>query len=416
MGETENAIKTIAVHVRSQLKDVNSRLEKLSEQINDQDLEKRMNKLEEKIASAKIVKGKAQIDNNKLEDSRLEEIERKLESLESDIKSNKPTGGPSKELSDEKLEEFESRFAKLEENSKSVISAPIDSGLEERINSKISQINQKIISLTTPTSDNSKEIDTLRRTQTDQVKNSQQKLESVENLVKSEIQRLEDSMKKISHPEERKIEEYSKKLETIRSEMEKKTAEYSSKMESIKNQMEKNYQESEKRSTQAGKELGKEFEQKLGQIKDIDKRIGSIEEDLKTIHRTEKNVEEESVIIASIDKKMADLELFSKDMQAQIEYMKTVENKLDKSLDARATKMFTKQLEDMSRIMDKRFPTLITREDVSRHLAEINKRLDTIEAPDMAPLTEKVDYLEKKVEAIYNMLKNISNRIPVIVE
>jgi len=31
-------------------------------------------------------------------------------------------------------------------------------------------------------------------------------------------------------------------------------------------------------------------------------------------------------------------------------------------------------------------------------------------------LAEQVDYLEKKVEATYNMLKNISNRIPVIVE
>ncbi len=313
-----------------------------------------------------------------------------------------------------KISELENKVMSIPEELESRIDEKLNERLSE-ISSEINQVNQRISSFSAPALDNSKEIDSLR-SQVDQVKGSKQRLDSIENTVKSEIQRLEESMKRISHPEERKIEEYSSKLESIRTQVEKKIAEYSSKMESMKNEMEKNHQESEKRSTQAGKELGKEFEQKLGQINDIDKRIGSIEEDLKIIHRTEKDVEEGSVIMASVDKKMADLELFSKDMQAQIEYMKSVENKLEKSLDSRATKMFTKQLEDMSRIMDKRFPTLVTREDVSRHISEINKRLGTIETPDMSPLTEKVDYLEKKVEAIYNMLKSVSSRIPVIVE
>ncbi|MBS3053060.1 MAG: hypothetical protein J4469_01020, partial [Candidatus Aenigmarchaeota archaeon] len=77
---------------------------------------------------------------------------------------------------------------------------------------------------------------------------------------------------------------------------------------------------------------------------------------------------------------------------------------------------FTKQLEDLSRIMDKRYPSLVTRDDLHKSISEIKRQLEAVESPNIAVLAEQVDYLEKKVEATYNMLKSISNRIPVIVE
>ena len=146
----------------------------------------------------------------------------------------------------------------------------------------------------------------------------------------------------------------------------------------------------------------------------LEGRIEFIEKELKNLRKTEKEVEEEGAILAAVDKKIRDMDLLTKDIEARIEHAAKLDP--DKALEAKATKIFTKHLDDFSRVMDRRFPSLVTRDDMYKTISDINSRLDNIEAPDLAPLAQKVDYLEKKIGSIYDMLKSISSRIPVIVE
>ncbi len=319
----------------------------------------------------------------------------------------------------DKLAEFENRVSsvsetvnadlgKISELEKKVMSIPeeLESRISEKLNERLSEISSEIKQK--PSSQENPDGLADIRSQIEDIKNSNdEKLASLESKLASEIQRLEEDVK---HPDTTdaidRTNETVNKLGKMHAELEKKLSETNDRTNETVNKLGKMHTEFEKRLADNAKT----------ELPDIDKRIEFLEGEMKNLQKSEKQIEEESVILSSIDKKMSDLEMFAKDTQAKMGYIKSVEGKLDKALDARATKIFTKQLEDLSRIMDKRYPSLVTRDDLHKSISEIKRQLEAVESPNLAVLGEKVDYLEKKVEAIYAMMKSISNRIPVIVE
>ena len=304
----------------------------------------------------------------------------------------------------DKLAEFENRVSSFSETvnadsgkisglENKVMSIPgeleskIDEKLNERLSEIRSEINQKPSNQDTDgLADIRSQIEDIKNSNDEKLtsfKNSNdEKLTSLESKLANEMQKLEEDMK---HPD---------------------TTDAIDRTNEMVNKLEKMHTELEKRLADNAKK----------ELPDMDKRIEFLEGEMKNLQKSEKQAEEEAVIISSIDKKMSDLEMFAKDTQANMGYIKSVEGKLDKALDAKATRIFTKQLEDLSRIMDKRYPSLVTRDDLHKSISEIKRQLEAVESPNIAVLAEQVDYLEKKVEATYNMLKSISNRIPVIVE
>ena len=293
----------------------------------------------------------------------------------------------------DKLAEFENRVSsvsetvnadlgKISELENKVMSIPgeLESKIDEKLNERLSEIRSEINQK--PSNQDTDGLADIR-SQIEDIKNSNdEKLTSLESKLANEMQRLEEDMK---HPD---------------------TTDAIDRTNEMVNKLEKMHTELEKRLADNAKI----------ELPDMGKRIEFLEGEMKNLQKSEKQAEEEAVIISSIDKKMSDLEMFAKDTQANMGYIKSVEGKLDKAIDAKATRIFTKQLEDLSRIMDKRYPSLVTRDDLQKSISEIKRQLEAVESPNIAVLAEHVDYLEKKVEATYNMLKNISNRIPVIVE
>ena len=293
----------------------------------------------------------------------------------------------------DKLAEFENRVSSVSETvnadsgkisglENKVMSIPgeLESRIDEKLNERLSEIRSEINQK--PSSQDTDGLADIR-SQIEDIKNSNdEKLTSLESKLANEMQKLEEDMK---HPD---------------------TTDAIDRTNEMINKLEKMHTELEKRLADNAKK----------ELPDMDKRIEFLEGEMKNLQKSEKQTEEEAVIISSIAKKMSDLEMFAKDTQANMGYIKSVEGKLDKALDAKATRIFTKQLEDLSRIMDKRYPSLVTRDDLHKSISEIKRQLEAVESPNIAVLAEQVDYLEKKVEATYNMLKSISNRIPVIVE
>jgi len=51
-----------------------------------------------------------------------------------------------------------------------------------------------------------------------------------------------------------------------------------------------------------------------------------------------------------------------------------------------------------------------------RQVADLNQRMRTVEAPDLSPLGARVERLEKKLDEIAGMMRQMYDRVPIVVE
>ncbi|MBI2076238.1 MAG: hypothetical protein HYT72_03250 [Candidatus Aenigmarchaeota archaeon] len=91
-------------------------------------------------------------------------------------------------------------------------------------------------------------------------------------------------------------------------------------------------------------------------------------------------------------------------------------NDLEGKLELAATRFFTENLEQFAASLDRKFPDFVQKKDYARDVAEISQKLKSIESPDLSPLAERVMFLERRLTDIYNMMKSMSSRMPVVVE
>lgn len=89
---------------------------------------------------------------------------------------------------------------------------------------------------------------------------------------------------------------------------------------------------------------------------------------------------------------------------------------LEGKIELAATRFFTENLEQFATSLDKKFPEFVSKRDYSRDLAEVSQRLKSIQSPDLSPLAERVMFLERRLTEIYDMMKSMSSRMPVVVE
>ena len=89
---------------------------------------------------------------------------------------------------------------------------------------------------------------------------------------------------------------------------------------------------------------------------------------------------------------------------------------LEGKIELAATRFFTENLEQFATSLDKKFPEFVSKRDYSRDLAEVSQRLKSIQSPDLSPLAERVMFLERRLTEIYDMMKSMSNRMPIVVE
>lgn len=197
-----------------------------------------------------------------------------------------------------------------------------------------------------------------------------------------------------------------------------------------------------------------EIETKFGQLKNIESKdinqlnaafehLQGIEmEELKGIAATIKEakdaLEEESVNRFSAEKRLAEFERTLKERQSVLEdkvnkvseiadHIENIEgldiqklsgriNDMESNMKLDTVKLLTQQLNEFAKSVDRRLPNVVSREEYMRQIADLNQRMRTIETPDLSPLGARVERLEKKLDEIANMMRQMYNRVPIVVE
>jgi len=89
---------------------------------------------------------------------------------------------------------------------------------------------------------------------------------------------------------------------------------------------------------------------------------------------------------------------------------------IERDLESHATAIVTKELASFSEAIDKKFPDLVSKSDFSQWSRAVAQRIQTIEAPDMSPLADRIDHLELRLNELTALIREIAVRMPIVVE
>jgi len=197
-----------------------------------------------------------------------------------------------------------------------------------------------------------------------------------------------------------------------------------------------------------------DIESKLAQVKNLEtKDIGQLNtalehlqgiemEELKgiaaTIREAKEALEEESINRMSTEKRFAEFERALRERQSALEakvnkaseiasHIENVEgldiqklggriNDMESNMKLNTVKLLTQQLNEFAKSVDRRIPNVVSREEYMRQVADLNQRMRTVEAPDLSPLGARVERLEKKLDEIAGMMRQMYDRVPIVVE
>ncbi len=392
IAELEESVKAIAKHMKSEIK----RLEQLNREVtgldkSDVHLGKEIRELEKKIKQQQE------------EIARLKTLEKKVHrSLEKETT--------------EDIEKVSSRFKEL----------------IERDIQKINQVNEKLRQLSQAIDKSEekslKEIKKLHEFINDH-KLSINELRKETKLLKDDIQEhhnamseLKSSLRKIIQKElkdNQNIKTISKFIEDFEKYVEndiKKTGALNSKIDLITKELSSL---EEKLKTQ--KEIQAKKENSLS--RELDTLRQDVDSLLKLKESFGQTIEEEDVERVSIEKEFQDMKHRQKEFEKKLDEFKKeiisqqkfVED-ANKNLKLTAMKYLGDELNRFANTLDKKLPDLATKRDFDIFVQNVNRKIDSIEKPDVSYLEIKINELERKIAQIYDMIKNISDRIPVVVE
>ncbi len=138
-------------------------------------------------------------------------------------------------------------------------------------------------------------------------------------------------------------------------------------------------------------------------------------------------LDEESINRISTEKRLGGLEAKLGRMDNVVNHIENMEgldiekisnriNDLESSMKMNTVKLLTQQLNEFAKSMDRRIPNIVSREEYMRQVADLNQRMRTVEAPDLSPLGARVERLEQKIEEVAAMMRQMYNRVPIVVE
>jgi|GEM_PF-3146704 len=124
----------------------------------------------------------------------------------------------------------------------------------------------------------------------------------------------------------------------------------------------------------------------------------------------------EEKILSSLSEEIKRIEQTMNAQRAEIENLLRAERQAERELEARATRIVTKELAEFASLMDKRFPHMVSRSEFDKLNAEILARVQRIEAPDTRPMLQRLQEMEKRTEDFYRILQQIASRMPLVME
>ncbi len=163
----------------------------------------------------------------------------------------------------------------------------------------------------------------------------------------------------------------------------------------------------------------------LEHLKDVE--FDELKEIANNIKEARAALEDESVNRLSNEKRMSDIENKLNRVDGVVGHIENVEGldveklsnriqDIESNMKMNTVRLLTQQLNEFAKSIDRRLPNIVSREEYTRQIADLNQRMRTIEAPDLAPLGARVERLEQKIEEVAAMMRGMYNRIPIIVE
>lgn len=162
------------------------------------------------------------------------------------------------------------------------------------------------------------------------------------------------------------------------------------------------------------------------QLAAFDKKLADVQQEIEAAKEPVTNAKEE--IEKAAQKKMdefsADIDEIKGALHLEdirnirneiVEHRKLIQN-LKADLEIAASRFFSSNLEEFAHALDKKFPGFVSKEDYTKHMTEISQRLKTIEAPDLSPLSARVEMLERKLNDVHNMMQSLARTMPIVLE
>ncbi|MEM7813691.1 MAG: hypothetical protein QW548_02200 [Candidatus Aenigmatarchaeota archaeon] len=91
-------------------------------------------------------------------------------------------------------------------------------------------------------------------------------------------------------------------------------------------------------------------------------------------------------------------------------------NTIERELESRATAVVSKEIAAFAEAIDKKFPDLMTKADFAQWSKAVAQRVQTIEAPDIRPLMERMDKFELRLNELASLIREVATRMPIVVE
>lgn len=162
----------------------------------------------------------------------------------------------------------------------------------------------------------------------------------------------------------------------------------------------------------------------------IEKRLQDLEKQIQTSYAAE--TAEEKADMRNVSGRVGQLSRLVDEERskraAMVNHMHELENQfselrkerkkslISKEVENQMSRTISKHLAEFSKVMDKRLPNVVTREQHIAFMKDIDKRLQAIETPDMRNILHRIEHLENQLNQINTMAKDVYNRIPVVVE
>ena len=110
--------------------------------------------------------------------------------------------------------------------------------------------------------------------------------------------------------------------------------------------------------------------------------------------------------------KDSDIVKLRNEIQEHHQTLKSIDKKIEKS----ATKFFAENLEEFAKALDMNMPAFVTRDRYEQDMKRIDGTLKNISAPDIAPLYDRMDMLERDVGQLVLSLRTMLMRVPIVIE
>jgi septation ring formation regulator EzrA len=157
------------------------------------------------------------------------------------------------------------------------------------------------------------------------------------------------------------------------------------------------------------------MEQKMAEIgitKGTDESVGGSFD--KELQDTKDMVDGMKMTIASLGKHIHDVEKeLTEIKEKKTEHREKVNTK---EISGMVSKLVVKNFEEFAKVMDRKIPHLMTRDEHVRHMEELSKKINSIQAPDLSGLARRIDMVEQKLEEISAFIQGVYNKMPVVVE